>query len=118
LMSPSSIPWEKRYYRFLAGSGRNSLPKHPIHSIYASACICDLLEMRHQIRTHQALPAQTVADAWPMHISRKTRESDLKTSRQARCDFPRLHPEFCGIRAAVSRPAVYRSFVLTEEVLE
>ena len=46
------------------------------------------------------------------------KRGSLKTSRQARCDFPRFHPEFCGIRAAVSRPAVYRSFVLTEEVLE
>src|ERR1700757_720324 len=75
-MSPSSIPWEKRYYLFLAGSGRSSLLQHPIHSTYASACTCAFLEMGHRIRTPLALPAETPADAGPTHVSRKTRKSE------------------------------------------
>ena len=84
---------------------------------------------------HMRAPASATCSRWGIeyeHVRRFPHErsptygpctsagkrGSLKTSRQARCDFPRFHPEFCGIRAAVSRPAVYRSFVLTEEVLE
>lgn len=49
---------------------------YPIHSIYASARICALLEMGHRVRTYRVLPAQTVADKGPSHVSRKTRKSE------------------------------------------
>ena len=43
--------------------------------------ICERLHLRlarmgHRIRTRQALPAQTVADAGPSHVRRKTRKSE------------------------------------------
>ena len=43
--------------------------------------ICERLHLRlarigHRMRTRQALPAQTVADAGPMHVSRKTKRSE------------------------------------------
>ena len=73
---------------FFGRSVRNSLPKHPIHSTYASACIWALLEMEHRIRTRQALPAQTVADARPPHVSRKTRKPETRQVPQlSRCHF-------------------------------
>src|SRR5271167_4501869 len=98
-MSPSSIPREKRYCRFLAGSGPSSLLRRPIHSTYASACICALLEMGHWIQTRQALPAETLADARLTHVSRKTSKSENAKYHYENQDVS-FHGDF--VRPAIS----------------
>src|SRR5208283_2070612 len=115
-MSPSSIPWEKRYYRFLAGLGRSSLLQHPTHSTYASACICALSEMRPRIRTRHALPAQAVAAAGCSHVSRKTRESEPPGNHDVTShDFVLSYA--APVALCPAPPSIIRLFVVTEEVL-
>jgi len=70
-MSPSSIPWEKRSYRFLAGLAQSPLLQLPTHSTYANAWICALLEMAHLIRARREFPEETAGHT---HLNPKTRK--------------------------------------------